>query len=86
MQEARVHTWVGKILWRRAWQPRPVFLPGESHGQRSLAGCSPWGRRESNMIDGVSSSFNTLREDSRGPRCEISFFLPVRGVTWGTES
>ena len=34
---------VGKILWRRAWQPTPVFLPGESHGQRSLAGYSPWG-------------------------------------------
>ena len=30
--------WVGKIHWRRAWQPTPVFLPGESHGQRSLAG------------------------------------------------
>ena len=30
--------WVGKIPWRRAWQPTPVFLPGESHGQRSLAG------------------------------------------------
>ena len=30
--------WVGKILWRRAWQPSPVFLPGESHGQRSWAG------------------------------------------------
>jgi len=28
--------------WRRAWQPTPVFWPGESHGQRSLAGCSPW--------------------------------------------
>ena len=28
--------WVGKILWRTAWQPTPVFLPGESHGQRSL--------------------------------------------------
>ena len=33
--------WVGKILWRRAWQPSPVFLPGESHRQRSLAGYSP---------------------------------------------
>ena len=33
--------WVGKIPWRRAWQPTPVFLPGESHGQRSLVGCSP---------------------------------------------
>ena len=33
--------------WRRKWQPTPVFLPGESHGQRSLAGHGPWGRRES---------------------------------------
>ena len=31
---------------RRKWQPTPVFLPGESHGQRSLVGCSPWGRKE----------------------------------------
>ena len=38
MQET---TWVGKIPWRRrAWQPTPVFLPGKSHEQRSLAGCS----------------------------------------------
>ena len=36
---------VGKILWRRAWQPTPVFLPGESHGQRSLVDSSPWGRK-----------------------------------------
>jgi len=33
--------WVGKVPWRRAWQPTPVFLPGDSHGQRSLAGYSP---------------------------------------------
>ena len=37
--------WVGKIPWRRKWQPTPVFLPGESHGQRSLVGPSPWGRK-----------------------------------------
>ena len=35
------HPWVRKIPWRRAWQPTPVLLPGESHGQRSLAGYSP---------------------------------------------
>ena len=35
------NSWVGKILWRRKWQPTPVLLPGESHGQRSL----PWGRK-----------------------------------------
>ena len=35
-------TWVGMIPWRRKWQPTPEFLPGESHGQRSLGGHSPW--------------------------------------------
>ena len=35
-------SWVGKICWRRERLPTPVFLPGECHGQRSLAGCSPW--------------------------------------------
>ena len=45
--EMRVDPWIGKIPWRRAWQPAPVFLPGESHGQRSLAGYSPEGRKES---------------------------------------
>ena len=37
--------WVGKTPWRRACQPIPAFLPGESQGWRSLAGYSPWGRR-----------------------------------------
>ena len=35
--------------WRQEWQPTPVFLPGEFHGQRRLAGYSPWGRKESGM-------------------------------------
>ena len=38
--------WVRKILWRRKWQPTPVFLPREFQGQRSLAGYSPWGHKE----------------------------------------
>ena len=42
---------VGKIPWRRKWQPTPVFLPGKSHGLRSLAGYSPWGRKESAMTE-----------------------------------
>ena len=45
--ETRFNPWARKILWRRKWQPTPVFLPGESHGQRSLVGYSPWGRKES---------------------------------------
>ena len=44
-----VQSLVEKIPWRRAWQPTPVFFPGEFHGQRSLAGYSPWGHRESDM-------------------------------------
>jgi len=32
------------LFWRRQWHPTPVLLPGKSHGQRSLVGCSPWGR------------------------------------------
>ena len=43
--------WVGKIPWRRKWQPPPVFLPGESHGQRSLEGYSPWGHKESDTAE-----------------------------------
>ena len=38
--------WVRKIPWRRAWKPTSIFLPGERHGQWSLVGYSPWGRRE----------------------------------------
>ena len=43
--------WVEKTLWRRAWQTTAVFLPGKSHGQRSLAGYSPWGHKESDTIE-----------------------------------
>ena len=45
----RFDPWVGKIYWRWAWQPTPVFLPGESHGQRSLMGYSPWAGKESGI-------------------------------------
>ena len=41
IRKCAFNPWVGKIPWRRAWQPTPVFLPGESHGQRSLAGYDP---------------------------------------------
>ena len=48
--------WVGKIPWRRKWQPTAVFLPGKSHGQRSLAGYSPWGSKESDTTEATSLS------------------------------
>ena len=43
--------WDGKIPWRREWQPPPVFLSGKSHRQRSLAGYSPWGHKESDTVE-----------------------------------
>ena len=47
--------WVGKIPWRRKWQPTPVFLSGKSHGQRSLVGYSPWGCQESDTTEWIST-------------------------------
>ena len=48
MQETRVRALVRKILWRRGWQSTTLFLPGKSHGQRSLAGYyNPQGRKKS---------------------------------------
>ena len=41
----------GFNFWRRKWHPTPVFLPGESHGRRSLVGCSPWVRTELDMTE-----------------------------------
>ena len=47
--------WVRKIPWRRKWQPTPVFLPGEFHGQRSLVGYSPRGFKESDRTERLST-------------------------------
>ena len=41
---------------KREWQPTPIFLPGEFHGQRSLTGYTPWDHKESDMIDGLTFS------------------------------
>ena len=50
-KRCRFNSWLGKIPWRRKWHPTPVFLPGESHGQRSLAGYSIWGCKESDTTE-----------------------------------
>ena len=51
-------SWVRKIPWRRDWQPTPVFLLGESHGQRSLAGYSPGGWKESDTTEPLALSLS----------------------------
>ena len=54
------HPWVEKILWRRKWQLTPLFLPGESHGQRSLVGCNPQGHTESDMTEMILQGMHIL--------------------------
>ena len=77
--------WVGKIPWRRAWQPTPVLLPGESHGQKSLVGYSPWGRKESDTTERLGTNAHgagegeELRETANW--CG-AFFLCVGGIGW----
>jgi len=50
--------WVGKMPWRRKWQPTPVLLPEEFHGQRSLAGYSLWGHKELDTTEGLTLSLH----------------------------
>ena len=51
-----IDCWVRKIPWRRAWQPTPVFFPGESHRQRSLTDCNPWGCKEPDPTEELRSA------------------------------
>ena len=54
--------WVGKIPWRRKWQLTQVFLPGKFHGQRSLAGYSPWSHKGSDMTEHKHKSMEQRKE------------------------
>ena len=68
------------IFWRRKWQPTSVFLPGKSHGWRSVVGYSPWGRKESDMTERPHFHFHTYISSllSRPP---TPLFPPLLGVT-----
>ena len=52
------HTHTHTVSWRRKWQPTPVFLPGEFHGQRKLVGYSPWSCQELDMTEGLTLSLS----------------------------
>ena len=66
--------WVWKIPWRRAWQPTLVFLPGKSHGQRSLVGCSPQGCKELAMKSNLACTHVlSLKRVWRGQECRKSY-------------
>ena len=69
--------WVRKIPWRRTWQPIPVFLPGESQGQRSLVGYSPWGHKESEWS-------NFVHYKSKGKSLSVPGWLLSSGSSGST--
>ena len=52
--------WVGKMPWRRAWQPTPGLLPGKFHGQRSLADYSQWGHKELDVTEATGHSHGSM--------------------------
>ena len=68
----RFRAWVRKIPWRREWQPTPAFWPGESHGQRSLAGYSPQGRKDWDVTEHLTLLLKPLSPDP-GP---LGIFVP----------
>ena len=55
----RFYPWVRQIPWRKEWQLTPVFLPGEFQGHRSLAGCSSWGHKESDITERLTLQFSS---------------------------
>ena len=65
MQEMQVQSLGWEDPQRKKWQPTPIFLPGKSHGQRSLVGCSPWGHKELDTTERVNnnkSHYTTLQQ------------------------
>ena len=64
LRRHRFNPCVGKMSWRRKSQPTPAFLPGESHGQRSLAGYSLWVHKELDMTKRLSTQAGSLRLSS----------------------
>ena len=79
----RFDPWVGKLPWRRAWQPALVFLPEKSHGQRSLVGYSPGGHKES-AYDWATQPVSWVSSDMHHPeaRQEKKIFLKMVVTCW----
>ena len=61
LQETGFDPWIRKISWRREWLPTPEFLLGESRGQRSLVGYSPWGHKELDTTEGLTLSLSVRK-------------------------
>ena len=74
-----------ELLWKRKWHPTPVLLPGKSHGRRSLVGCSPWGRKESDTTEQLHFHFSLacIGEGNGNPlQCSCLENPRDRGAWW----
>ena len=78
--------WVGNIPWSRKWQPALVFLPGKSHGQRSLAGCSPQGCKQSDTTERRVSVSSVYEVEVVGPRGHSEPAIGVKADAVGYHS
>ena len=72
--------WVGKVPWRKAWQPTPVILRGEFHGQRILEGYSPWGHRSWTFLKQLSTAHVPIHFSSLIPKM-LMFILAISCLT-----
>ena len=78
----RFDPWVGKIPWRRKWQPTPVFLPGKSHERRRLTGFSPRGRQESDMTEHAHVTWTVTLPQLRASVHAFSFARISPAYLW----
>ena len=70
------------LIWRRQWQPTPVLLPGKSHGWRSLMGCSPWSRKESDTTERLHFHFSCIGGGNGNPLQCSCLENPRDGGAW----
>ena len=77
MRETRVWSLGREDHWRRKWQPTPVFLPGKSHGRKSLIGYSPWGCKESDMTEQLRFLYLIITD-------EVNFMRHQSQPTWNS--
>ena len=73
-------------IWRRQWQSTPVLLPGKSHGWRSLVGCSPWGREESDTTKQTHFHFHELEKKMATHSSVLAWRIPGMGQPGGLPS
>ena len=92
-----IWTFVGKVISllfnmlyrfvrRRQWHPTPVLLPGKSHGQRSLVGCSPWGLEESDTTARLHFHFHALKKEMATHSSVLAWRIPGTGEPGGLPS